>query len=410
MRVLLYGGGAREHALAWKIKQSHMLTKLFLFNCNDGFKELGEVINARNIDELVANSVNNNIDLVVIGPEAPLVSGVVDEFNKAGIKCIGATKKWAELEGSKSFAKEFMVKHNIPTAKYSLITDISQACTELADFKAPYVIKADGLASGKGVYIANSQEEAWTILSEYLSGMFGEASKKIVLEEFINGEELSLIAFWDGNTLLPLIPARDYKKLFEGDKGPNTGGMGAYCPVDLNLNQKSALDNYIKLLEKALKAEKADFCGIIYSGLMLSDDELKVLEFNMRFGDPETQTLMMHMDFDLLELFSLCANKELDKANLKWKDNISFCVVVAANGYPQNPKMGTSIENINMIKNKFDVEVFYAGIKEKDGKIYSDGGRVLTVCSNIKNARNVVYDAVKELEYVDKYYRSDIGE
>ncbi|MEI7475021.1 MAG: phosphoribosylamine--glycine ligase [bacterium] len=410
MRVLLYGGGAREHALAWKIKQSPMLNKLFLYDCNDGFKKLGTVLTAENIDDLVKKVLENDINMVIIGPEAPLVGGFVDKFEEVGINCIGANKKWANLEGSKSFAKDFMVRNNIPTARYKLITDISQADDVLQEFNAPYVIKADGLASGKGVYIANSQEEAWMILSEYLSGMFGESSKKIVIEEFLEGDEVSLISLWDGRTLLPLIPARDYKRLFDNNSGPNTGGMGAYCPVNMSKQHQQSLKEYSNTLSKALRAENADFHGIVYSGIMLTDQGVRVLEYNMRFGDPETQAIMMHMNFDLLELFSLCVNKRLDEAILNWNDGISFCLVIAAEGYPIKHKKGSLIKNAEELKTKYNVEVFYAGVKEQEGNLVSNGGRVLSICASGKSPAGEVYTAAELLEYEDKYYRSDIGE
>lgn len=410
MKVLLYGGGAREHALAWKIKQSPMLKDLFLYDCNDGFNNLGNVIKATCVDNLVQQACDNKINMVVIGPEAPLVEGIVDKFNNVGIKCIGADKTWAALEGSKAFAKEFMEKHGIPTARYKVITSIAQADLVLKDFTAPYVIKADGLACGKGVYIANSKEEGWTIISEYLSGMFGKASKKILIEEFIVGEEISLISLWDGTTLIPLVPARDYKRLFDKNQGPNTGGMGAYCPVKLTDAHAKDIKEYIETLSTALKSENAVFSGIIYSGLMLTKDGIKVLEYNMRFGDPETQAIMMHMDFDLLELFSLCANRQLDKAVLKWNEDTSLCLVIAADGYPVNPKKGCVIQNANQLKEECDVEVFYAAVKEQDDCLVSDGGRVLSICSTGLNCLDNVYKAAKMLEYKDKYYRSDIGD
>lgn len=409
MKVLLYGGGAREHALAWKIKQSPILNELFLYDCNDGFNNLGTIIKASCIDNLVQQVCENEINMVIIGPEAPLVEGIVDKFNAVGIKCIGPNKKWAALEGSKSFAKEFMVRNNIKTSNYKVITTISQADEVLKEFKAPYVIKADGLACGKGVYIANCIEEAWTIISEYLSGMFGSSSKKLLIEDFVEGEEISLISLWDGKTLLPLIPARDYKRLFDQNRGPNTGGMGAYCPVKLTTSQEENIKKYTETLSTALKNENADFCGIIYSGLMLTNDGIKVLEYNMRFGDPETQAIIMHMDFDLLELFDMCVNKQLDKASLKWHKETSFCLVIAAEGYPVSPKKGSNIQNAETLKDQFDVEIFYAGVKKQEKTLVSDGGRVLSICATGTNCLCNIYNAAKKLEYKDKYYRSDIG-
>lgn len=414
MKVLVYGGGAREHALAWKIKQSPLLEKLYLCKANDGFAQLGENLEAATFAELAKIAAEKGIDLLVVGPEDPLIGGIVDEFKKIGIPAIGADKKWAMLEGSKSFAKDFMLRNGIPTGKYEIITD-KDATKEniysvLEKFNIPVVLKADGLAAGKGVYIANTRLGAETTLNEFLSGKFNDASKTVLVEEFLEGPELSLISLWDGKTLLPLVPARDYKKLEEGNKGLNTGGMGAYCPVSLTADEYQQLENYVKLLESALRKENADFTGIIYSGLMMTADGIKVLEYNMRFGDPETQPLMMHLDCDLLELFKMCIDRQLDKAELKWKQGQSFCVVVAAEGYPENPIKGGEIKNIDDIIKHNDVEVFFAGVKKQDCKLVANGGRVLSVCKTGATAQKYIYDAINELDFFDKRYRRDIGE
>ncbi|MEI8388523.1 MAG: phosphoribosylamine--glycine ligase [bacterium] len=410
MKVLVYGGGAREHTLAWKIKQSPLLEKLYLCKPNDGFAELGEVIEAENHIELARISKEIGIDLIVVGPEDPLISGIVDEFNKIGIPAIGADKKWAMLEGSKSFAKDFMERNNIPTAKYKLISDKSQIAEVLEGFKIPVVIKADGLAAGKGVYIASTKEDAENTLKDFLDGQFGQASQKIIVEEFLEGAEISLISLWDGKTLLPLVPARDYKRLLSGNKGPNTGGMGAYCPVSLVVKEYEWIEDYIKLLKEALIRENADFTGVVYSGLMITDEGVKVLEYNMRFGDPETQALLMHLNTDLLELFKKHSEKKLDEVELKWKHGQSFCVVVAAEGYPENPVKGGEIVNIDEIIDNNEVNIFYAGVNIDEGKLFANGGRVLSVCKSGIGAQKDIYDAIKQLDYVDKVFRNDIGE
>jgi phosphoribosylamine--glycine ligase len=414
MKVLVYGGGAREHALAWKIKQSPLLEKLYLCKANDGFAHLGETLEAGDFAGLAKISAEKGIDLLVVGPEDPLINGIVDEFRKVNIPAIGADSKWAMLEGSKSFAKEFMVRNSIPTGRYEIITD-KCACKEtvynvLEKFNIPVVLKADGLAAGKGVYIAATRLCAETTLAEFLSGKFNDASRKVLVEEFLDGPELSLISLWDGKTLLPLIPARDYKKLEDGNKGLNTGGMGAYCPVSLTAEEYQQVEDYIKLLETALRKEGADFTGIVYSGLMMTPDGIKVLEYNMRFGDPETQPLMMHLDCDLLELFKMCVDKQLDKVELKWKQGQSFCVVVAAEGYPESPIKGGEIKNIDDVIKHNEVEVFFAGVKKQDGKLIANGGRVLSVCKTGAVAQKYIYDAVAELDFCDKRYRRDIGE
>jgi len=409
MKVLLYGGGAREHALAWKISQSDKLAQLYLSKPNDGFAHLGDLLEANNYTELARKAKAENIDLLIVGPENPLADGIVDEFKEAGIPAIGPDKKWARLEGSKSFAKEFMVRNNIPTAGYALVENQSQVKEVLKDFTAPVVLKADGLAAGKGVVIVQTIDEAENVLNDFLSGKFGEASKKVVVEEFLFGDEVSLISIWDGKTLLPLIPARDHKKLLDGDRGPNTGGMGAYCPVLLTEQENSEIQNYVKLLENALKNEKADFVGIVYSGLILTKAGVKVLEYNMRFGDPETQPLLMHLKSDLLDIFDKAVNKKLNEVKLEWNEGISFCVVVAAKGYPECPVKGAEIANIDEISKKYGVNIFYAGVKKSDSKLVANGGRVLSICKSGNNPSKDIYSAADELIFSDKYYRKDIG-
>lgn len=410
MKVLIYGSGAREHALAWKIKQSFLLEKLYLCKPNDGFAHLGEVIDAENYKELAKISKEIGIDLLVVGSEEPLILGIVDEFKNVGIPAIGADKKWARLEGSKSYAKEFMERNTIPTAKYKIVTDKSQILQTLNEFEAHVVLKADGLAAGKGVYIANNKEEAEKTLNEFLEGKYGEASKKIIVEEFLEGAEISLISLWDGKTLLPLIPARDYKKLLSENKGPNTGGMGAYCPVSLTLEEYKELEEYTNALKNALIQENADFTGIIYSGLMLTKGGIKVLEYNMRFGDPETQALLLHLNTDLLAVFKKHSEKKLDEVELKWKQGQSFCVVVAAEGYPENPIKGGKIVNAEELVKKHGVNIFYAGIKKIDQELFADGGRILSVCKTGIGVQKDIYDALKDLDYEDKVFRNDIGE
>ena len=413
--VLVYGSGGRENALAWKITQSPLLNKLFLALPNDGFKNLGEEIVFSDFKDLAKKCVDKKIDLAVIGPEAPLAEGIVDILNKHKIKCIGVNKKWAKLESSKKFAKEFMVKHNIPTAKYLVIkgeTEKEKSISEiLLKFSNPPVLKADGLAAGKGVHVSTSFKDAKNTLKEFLGGKYGEASTSVVVEEKLEGEELSVIALFDGETLLPFIGARDYKRLLDGQKGPNTGGMGAYCPVSISEWEKTDLNKYLKTLEKALKAEKADFSGVIYSGLMLTKDGIKVLEYNMRFGDPETQPLMYHLESDILELFIKATEKKLSEIKLKWKSGTTIAVVVAAKGYPENPKKGCKIKGLQEACKKNGTQCFYAGVKT-NGTLTSNGGRVLAICANANDTENVrdkIYKTINEIDFADKIYRKDIG-
>lgn len=412
INVLVYGSGGREHALAWKIAQSPLLNKLFLALPNDGFKNLGEEIDFCNFEDLAKKCVEIGIDLAVIGPEDPLSKGIVDIFNKHGIKCIGANKNWAQLESSKKYAKEFMAKNVIPTAKYLVVNSKNNIANSLAQFSKPPVLKADGLAAGKGVHLSQSFDEAKQVLEEFLNGKYGEASTSVIVEEFLDGEELSLIAIFDGENLLPLETARDYKRLLDGQKGPNTGGMGAYCPVQLTGKQENELKDYVKTLESSLKAEKADFIGIIYSGLMLTEDGIKVLEYNMRFGDPETQPLMYHLDSDILEIFIKASEKKLHEVKPKWKSGTTIAVVVASDGYPEAPKKGCIINGLDKANLKNETHVFYAGIKQDGRKLFSNGGRVLAICANGNNSLNVrekIYKTIDEMDFSDKIYRKDIG-
>lgn len=410
--VLIYGSGGREHALAYKIAQSPLLNKLFLALPNDGFKNLGQEILFDSFEDLAKKCVDNKIDLAVIGPEDPLSKGIVDVFAAHGIKSIGANKKWAKLESSKRFAKEFMYKHDLPTAKYLSIDSIDEIDNIVSQFKTPPVLKADGLAAGKGVHLSESFEDAKGTLIDFLQGKYGEASSSVVIEEKLEGEEISVIAIWDGKTLLPLIPARDYKRLLDGQKGPNTGGMGAFCPVPLTKEQQKDLDNYIQKLEKALLKENADFTGIIYSGLMLTKEGIKVLEYNMRFGDPETQPLMHHLNSDLLEIFIKATEKKLNEVELTWKQGTTIAVVVASQGYPENPKKGGRINGLKEALKNNGTEVFYAGVKFENSSLVSNGGRVLAICTNgenIEDARNRIYKTIDGIEFTDKFFRKDIG-
>lgn len=409
--VLVYGSGGREHALAWKISQSPLLNKLFLALPNDGFKNLGEEITFADFEDLAKKCVEKSIHLAVIGPEDPLSKGIVDIFNTNGIKCIGANKKWAQLESSKKYAKEFMTQHGIPTAKYLTVNSKVNIDNILAQFSVPPVLKADGLAAGKGVHLNKNMSEAKQVLEEFLGGKYGEASSSVVVEEFLEGEELSLISIFDGETLLPLETARDYKRLLDGQQGPNTGGMGAYCPVQLSEKQNTELQEYLKKLESALRAEKADFVGIVYSGLMLTKDGIKVLEYNMRFGDPETQPLMYHLDSDILEIFIKASEKKLYEVKPQWKSGTTIAVVVASEGYPENPKKGCEINGLLEALENNGTQVFYAGVKKEGKKLLSNGGRVLAICTNGDDAEKVrakIYKAIDEIDFSDKIYRNDI--
>ncbi len=404
VNVLVVGSGGRENALAWKISQSPLLNKLYLAGANDGFKNLGETIEYGGFEELAQTAVSKNIKLAVVGPELPLSQGIADVLQKYEIKCIGATKKWATLESSKAFAKEFMNKHDIPTAKYELIRDVSQIDSVLAKFDTPPVLKADGLAAGKGVYLPVSFEDAKVELKNFLGGKYGDASKSVVVEEFLQGDELSVISLFDGKKIRTFMPARDYKRLKDNNEGPNTGGMGSFCPVAISDFHQNKVDEYLVKLENALLADKADFCGLVYSGLMLTKTDVKVLEYNMRFGDPETQAIMTHLKSDLLEVFLD------DDAQLEWNDGTSICVILASEGYPENPQKGFEITGVEEAEKAFGVKVFYAGVKDENGadgnKLVSNGGRVLCVCGR---DRKNVYAACEKINFHGKIFRTDIN-
>lgn len=400
MQVLVIGGGAREHAICWKILQSPLLEKLYLYDANDGFAHLGEVLHAKNYKELAQIALERTVDLAIIGPEKPLTEGVVDEFLKVNIPSIGVNQFWAALEGSKSFAKAFMERNGIKTANYQVFEKMPD---DVENFSYPLVIKADGLCAGKGVKIAQNAQEAKITVKNYLDGQFGEASKTFLIEEFLDGEELSLMCLFDGNTLLNFAPCRDFKKLDNSVDSPNTGGMGAYCPVELNDIQQNKLKEFKIQLQSALIKEKADFCGIIYAGLIWAKNDFYVLEFNVRFGDPETQALLMNLENDLLAIFKMGIEKKLDKINLSYKKNPSACLIIATKGYPYKPLKGAFIKNIPTY-----VQTFFAGVKKSYQGIISNGGRVLSLCVTKEKPYDTLLKAADELDFEDKYYRKDL--
>ncbi len=415
--VLVFGGGAREHAIASVISSSPFLKRLYLANPNDGFKNLGETINFSDYLDLLQKSIEKRVDILVVGPENPLCEGIADVFEKGGIKVIGANKDWARLEGSKSFAKKFMQRNDIKTADYKLAFDeksLECALEYFANSKtlAPPVIKADGLALGKGVFVPNDFSEAKKNAKEFLDGKFGAASEKILLEERLFGKEVSIISLWDGKTLVSFPPASDYKKLLEDDKGPNTGGMGAVAPSEITLKQKNEIEEYLKTLEAALVREKADFCGVIYSGLILTDDGPKVLEYNMRFGDPECQALLELLDVsrgvDLLDIFIKMTEKKLKKSDLKIADKKAYCLVLASDGYPSNPKKGAEIKNLDAAK-EYGCKTYFAGVKTSQGSLTVSGGRVLSIVKSGEDTREFVYKTAESIKFDGKIYRKDIG-
>ena len=427
MKVLLFGSGAREAALAKKIKDSKLLEELY-FAQTGAFCDKNRVIKFCDFCDLAKKAKKLNIDLLVVGPEMPLAQGICDIFKEAGINTIGANKYWAQLESSKSFAKSFMEKFDIKTAPYKLVEYPGQINDALCAFLGEDcrffscaarsgaclkpenlpVIKADGLAMGKGVFLPSSVEEARLFALEALGGKFGNASKKILFEKRLFGRELSVFSLWDGKKLLSFDPAGDFKKLKDNNEGENTGGMGACFPCILNAREKKLVDNYLKKLEGALLSAKADFCGVIYSGLMLCADEIYVLEYNMRFGDPEIQCILEVFENDILDVFEKMTQGRLCDVRLKFKNEPSFCVVLASEGYPAKYECGYEISNLECAK-KYGVSVFFAGVKKEYGKYYTNGGRVLSLVKSGDGALISIYFAARDIEYKGKIYRHDIN-
>lgn len=419
MRILLIGGGGREHALAWKLVQSPKVEKLYAAPGNPGMALLPncECINL-NVDDLegVADyAEEKSIDLTVVGPEAPLVAGLADVFKRRGLPVFGPSKAAAQLEGSKAFSKELMAKYNIPTAFFKICEDIDTAKAYVEEKGAPIVVKADGLAAGKGVVVAMTKQEALDAIDEMMGDhKFGAAGARLVLEEYMEGEEASLLAFTDGKTVVPMIAAQDHKRVFDGDEGPNTGGMGTYAPAPVmtDILRLKATELILKPVVEAMAKEGTPYQGCLYAGLMIKGDSVKVVEFNCRFGDPETQVVLPLLDGDLAEIMLACATGTLDKAEVAWHDKAAVCVVMASGGYPESYEKGKEITGLTAAEEDKDVVVFHAGTKEAEGKIVTSGGRVLGVTavdSSIKAARDRAYSAVEKISFEKNFYRKDIA-
>jgi len=415
MKILVVGGGGREAALCWKIKQSKHCTKLFCAPGNAGIAELAELVPANKVPDLLAFVKKEGIDLTVVGPELHLVDGIADVFEKEGLKIFGPSKKAAQIEGSKIFSKKIMKKYGIPTAYYEEFDKSAAALDFIRDKKFPVVIKADGLAAGKGVIIAVNYEEAEKAIKEILDEkLFGEAGKKIIVEEFLDGEEASILCFTDGKTIVPMESSQDHKRIFDGDKGPNTGGMGAYSPAPvvteglLTEVQRTILDPSIAAMEK----EGCLYKGVLYVGLMITKDGPKVLEYNARFGDPETQAVLPRMKTDLVDVMLAVIEGTLKKISIEWNKRASACVVLASGGYPGKYESGLSIEGLDKAAGMKDTYVFHAGTSVAGCDIVTSGGRVLGVTSlggSIKEAVDNAYAAVSKITFKGMHYRKDIG-
>lgn len=415
MKVLVVGSGGREHALCWKIAQRPD-TEVYVAPGNIGMVDVATLVNIKvdDIAGLVDFAKAEEIDLTVVGPELPLTLGIVDAFQEAGLACFGPNKAAAKLEGSKAFSKELMKKYGIPTAAFDTFTDVDKAKAFVDEIGVPCVVKADGLAAGKGVIICMTREEADKAIEDMLTDhAFGDASATIVIEEYMVGPEVSVLAFADGKTVLPMVSAQDHKRIFDGDKGPNTGGMGAYSPAPVYTEALSAEVNktIIEPTIAAMAAEGTPFTGILYTGLMLTEKGPRVLEYNVRFGDPETQPIMVRMKSDIVELFQACVDGKLDEAALEWHDEAAVCVIMASGGYPASSEKGVPIHGLDDIAAE-EAIVFHSGTAEKDGEIVTNGGRVLGVTAKdatIKGAIDKAYAAVEKINFDHMQFRRDIG-
>ena len=419
MNILIIGGGGREHALAWKAAQSPRVDTVFVAPGNAGTAHESGVrnvpIEAGDIEALVDFAGENAIGLTIVGPEVPLVAGVVDRFTAAGLRCFGPTRAAAQLEGSKTFSKDFLARHGIPTARYAAFTRVSEAVDYIRAHGAPIVVKADGLAAGKGVILARTEAQAIAAVEDMLSGnAFGTAGHRVVIEEFLEGEEASFIAMVDGTHILPLATSQDHKARDDGDTGPNTGGMGAYSPAPVVTPgiHRRVMNEVIRPTVHGMAAEGNPFTGFLYAGLMIAADGTpKVLEFNVRFGDPETQPIMLRLRSDLVKLCLAAIEGELDEVDVDWDERASIGVVLAAGGYPDAYRKGDLIEGIHAADDKH-CKVFHAGTQVSNGHVVTAGGRVLCVCAlgeTVAEARQQVYRCIGRIKWPDMYYRTDIG-
>ncbi len=417
MNILVVGNGGREHALVWKIFQSDSVEKIFVAPGNDGMLDLAERVDIKydDITGLADWAESNQIDLTVVGPEKPLVDGIVNEFNKRGLKIFGPNKEAARIEGSKVFAKSILKKYNIPTAEFDVFTDPEEALHFLERATYPLVIKAEGLAAGKGVVIVTNKKEAFAAVDKIMDDrIFGDAGERIVVEDFLEGQEVSIIALTDGKNIIPLTPAQDHKAVFDGDEGPNTGGMGSFSPVPFISKEleEEICNKIMKPSIKAFQKEGINYKGIIYTGLILTSTGPKVLDFNTRFGDPETQVILPRLKNDLVEIIEMVLAGRLAEIKLEWDKRTAICVILAAGGYPITYKTGMEIKGLDNLKKYDDVLVFHSGTRKEDNCYYSDGGRVLgitTLGDGLFDAINQIYDYIEEVEFEDMHYRTDIG-
>jgi phosphoribosylamine---glycine ligase len=414
MKVLVIGSGGREHAIAWKVSQSPLVEKIYCAPGNGGTAMEDKCINVSvtGTDKIFEFAVENSIDVTIVGPEGPLVNGIVDKFKSAGLKIFGPTREAARLEGSKIFAKEFMEKHNVKTAEYKVCEDANSALEYLNKCSFPLVVKADGLAAGKGVGICSDIYEAKKCIENFMiEDIFNGAGSRIVIEEYLEGIEASILAITDGKTIVPFLSAKDHKTIFDNNKGANTGGMGAICPNPYFTGE--VMEMFIKdIMEPTIKGiveEKMDYTGIVFFGIMITKKGVYLLEYNVRMGDPETQAVLALMDNDFMELIINALDKKLEPSMIKWKNKMSCCVVASSKGYPNKYSTGFAIKNTGKTKSK----VFIAGADLEKGTLITSGGRVLSVAivgDTLEEARNKCYRDIEKIEFDGIYYRKDIGE
>lgn len=417
MKVLVVGGGGREHALCWKIRQSPLVQTLYCAPGNPGIAKDAECVDIKvsDVEGLLRFARAEEIDLTVVGPEFPLSLGIVDRFGEENLDIFGPTAAAAEIETSKVFSKNLMKKYDIPTAFFSAFNNFDEAVNWVREVKPPLVVKADGLAAGKGVFICETEEVAIETLDDIMRRkIFGDSGDMVVVEQFIRGEEVSFFAFTDGTNAIPLESSQDHKTLLDGDEGPNTGGMGAYSPAPVltpELTEK-VMNRVMIPTIRAMKEEGREYKGILYAGLMIEDSELRVLEFNCRFGDPEAQPLLMRMNSDIVPVLKAVAGKGLSDETIEWREEASVCVVLAARGYPGDYKRGAVIKGLDKLDNMENVLVFHSGTAVEKGNVVTDGGRVLGITAlgrGVRDAIELAYRAVGEIDCESLYYRTDIG-
>ena len=414
MKILVVGGGGREHAICWKLSNEKNVEKIYCAPGNPGIAEVAECVNIgdSDIDELAKFAKENEIDITVVGPEVPLVMGITDVFESQGLKVFGPNKKCARLEGSKAFSKDFMTRHNLPTAKYKEYTNIDKAIDDIDDFGYPVVIKADGLAAGKGVIISENREDAIKTLKEMMNDKkFGTAGEKIVIEEFLSGIETSILAFVDNETIIPMVSAKDHKKVNDGENGLNTGGMGTFSPSEIYTYElsKEIKENILDKTLKGFQEDNLDFKGILFVGLMITKDGPKILEYNVRFGDPETQSVLFRLETDLSEIISAVINNKLKDIDIKYSDDSAICVMLTSGGYPESYEKGKLITGLDNLDK--DIVVFHSGTKLLDNKLVTNGGRVIGITAKgktVKEACKKVYENIKKINFEGMHYRTDI--